>query len=88
MRIRVAQEDIDKGEPKSARRCPIALAVCRAASVDPSAVWVSTNFLSIDAGDPHAERIASVPGLAREFIKLFDKDSVVEPFEFELELEG
>jgi hypothetical protein len=82
VRIRVTQEDIDRGG-KGPYACPIALAVRRALP-ELDEPFVVTERFYLDDG-----MIAYVllPAQAQDFIWLYDLDLAVEPFEFELDLE-
>jgi hypothetical protein len=82
VRIRVTQEDIDRGGEGS-HTCPIALAVRRALpELDQPRVCSGRIYLDADL-------IATVmlPAEAQDFIGRYDNALAVEPFEFELDLE-
>lgn len=97
MIIHVTAEDIVEGVKQDCSRCPVALAIRRAAgaaSVDVSAApgprispiqWETEIYLS-------ARLVPSIqialPGAVVARIEAYDATGVMEPFEFELETEA
>lgn len=75
LKIEVSREDIQRGIPKSACYCPIALALKRAF---PNSHIKVTGTLFIDG------RRFSLPAICNTFMGAFDTNKAVEPFEFEL----
>lgn len=85
--VTVLQDDIDQGEPGSAQKCAVALAVLRDvpaarqrfAGVGPgSLVWYT--------GRPGVSCELQVPDEVTRFIRQFDFGHQVEPFKFEVEV--
>ena len=82
--IQVTQDDIDKGEPECVSICPIALAVERA--VGPcDELFVTTG--SIRYRQENVVWVAQMNDDGYAFIKRFDTNLIVEPFEFEANFE-
>lgn len=78
MKIKVTQDDIDKGKRCLINQCPIALAVRRGTGL-PTVYIGAVHFIT-----GKFERV-TLPPAAIEFIKKFDQQATVKPFEFELE---
>lgn len=81
MKIQVTSEHIQNGKRTSAFNCPIALAM------------KDTGLANVSVGPKHAvvvntagDKIISLPIEVRSFIKTFDDNLPVEPFEFEINL--
>ena len=77
IKVKVMQEDIDRGLRCSTAYCPIAYAIRRETGSSASVGRV----VFINALD-----IAKLPVAAAMFVVAFDRGDFVEPFEFELEL--
>ena len=77
LRIKVTQEDIDKGCAEAATCCPIARAIGR--RIPDGRVAVLGRSGSIDH-----EAILLMPVSCLNFVKHFDSGRNVEPFEFDL----
>ena len=85
MKIRVTQEDIDRGERRVHARCPIARSVQRDTG-DPNA-WVGSFYAVIPSrrSGVVCSSMFELPYEARRFVANFDAGNVPsEPFEFEL----
>jgi hypothetical protein len=83
VRIRVTQEDIDRGARTAPTACPIALAVRRALpELDQPRVCSRRIYPD---GAINADVL--LPQAAQDFIDRYDNALAVEPFEFELDLE-
>lgn len=82
LKIDVTQADIDAGQPKSMRECPIALA-CKRAS-QRSDVYVGDVSLQL------VDHFGHLPEIAQHFVEDFDDSAAyaikLEPFSFEIEL--
>lgn len=77
--IRVTQDHIDRGLKMDACQCPTALALIEATgNTNPGAVVVSHNAFWLGA-----QKFITPPAVA-EFIRKFDHNMTVEPFEFEI----
>lgn len=78
MRVKVTQEDIDRGRPGVSSSCPIALALER----ETHSVWLVSNYT--------AEQFKGgrfrLPQSAVDFVRQFDKHHDAVPFEFEMEV--
>lgn len=86
MLIKVTQEDIDLGKPRSYQYCPVALAVVRACNR--AVEYVSVGFGVVDVYLlPREHLMARYPAEVNTFIGNFDRGATVAPFEFELPLE-
>ena len=81
MRITVTQEHIDNGVPVDSLKCPLALAIREATKNN---VW-SVGVASVFSGNKGFGIV--LPKSAREFRHRFDSNLVVQPFEFDIELE-
>lgn len=81
MKIKVTQEDIEKGERTNACRCPISRALTRMGFNNS----VATHHLNIFPKGRIMKTII-LPKEAKEFIRKFDNYMAVKPFEFELEI--
>lgn len=78
MIVKVTQEHIDKGRKSSCVSCPVALAFEEAGKLA---------FVGVEAVRPLGGFIeARLPVEATRFIRAFDRDEQVTPFEFEVEL--
>lgn len=77
MIIKVTEDDIKKGRPRSACLCPIALAIQRETNTINS-VYVGAHYVSTDY------KSYILPFEAQEAIRKFDDIGEMEPFEFEL----
>jgi hypothetical protein len=85
-RIRVTQQDIEKGEKSQVDSCPIALAVNRAVK---KGVSVSVGVARLDLWDwDHSASSSLLPEQAVEFIQKFDQSGpgVVRPLQFEVQV--
>ena len=80
--IKVTQRHIDKGEPTSPFRCPIALAL-KTARVKHTGVGSHDIWLG-DINGPHA--IIDLPLEAIRQQRSFDRGRGMTPFEFEIEV--
>jgi hypothetical protein len=84
--IEVTQEDIDKGEPGEACRCPIARAVSR---LTPPGTLVVVDGKGIEFQDLETEvgfAGALLPYAAEIFAVRFDRCEPVSPFSFALDI--
>ena len=79
MKIKVTKEHIKAGQRKSARYCPVALAVTEAVG---HLVYVSNEY--IDCHPQHKYKKYAMPDEVANFIHNFDNNGSPEPFEFEL----
>ena len=79
MLIKVTEEDITTGCPMSDTHCPIAYSLYRNL---PEIEEISVGSIRVHLD----EKCVYLPNSAREFIKKFDREEMVEPFEFELEI--
>jgi hypothetical protein len=79
MKIIVTQDDIRQGLPHNGYFCPVACAIKRQLKSPSAYVGVKISFLKdgvvIDV---------PLPDMVRDFIRAFDNDGFVEPFEFEI----
>jgi len=78
--IDVMQEDIDHGEKRKCRKCPVALAVSRATGRESHV----GHFVIVVAG---TKADVHTPEIARQFMMAFDQDYFVRPFSFPLTLD-
>lgn len=82
--IEVTQDDINRGIPKNACRCPIALAVRRTTGVEcavrPCGSYLHQNGSGIDVVS------FALPDIASRFIKMFDEYGSVQPFSFDISI--
>lgn len=83
MRVKVTQEDIEKGIPEHCGKCPIARAIRRAM---PDAISVGVGSIGVEWFDKSGFRVAELPQQAQQFIYYFDFGEPVQPFEFDLEI--
>lgn len=70
MKIQVTQEDIDNGWPLDSCMCPVALAIKR----------------HITEFDTLVGYYSKLPDECYKFMRSFDKQKSVQPFEFEIDL--
>ena len=80
--IRVTQEDIDNGVRTNCFNCPLSLAVKR--SLNAVSADVSRWCIEFKLASGLAGRFV-LPKEAVDFVRGFDSDKKVEPFEFEIE---
>ena len=82
VKIEVTQEDIDRGERKSAKRCPIARACLRAGlkNVEVDAM--------VECEGVKGDRLYGRCSLIEPFVEAFDAGNKVFPFSFEFEPEA
>lgn len=84
MQITVTQDDIDKGVPRKANLCPLALAIRRVCS----SAFVGNGYASgFPAVAGFKDLRAMLPPAAEEFRRKFDSHEAVEPISFDLEME-
>ena len=81
--VSVTAEDIAQGQPQSYCRCPVALALTRAA--DSRWVEVIADEARFARRGRYMAETASLPSVVQRFIDAFDRGQPVEPFEFDLE---
>lgn len=81
--INVTQEDIDKATPRSCSACPIALAFMRVFPEHEAFIYTMPPQAIISPNIPHESTSYNIPEEAREFIKKYDHNIPVKPFEFE-----
>lgn len=81
MKVKVTQEDINKGTSRSPSYCPVARAISRQTT---DYVRVGSTIIYLNLGTENVRSVL-VPGHVTIFIDKFDRDRPVEPFEFELE---
>jgi hypothetical protein len=91
LRVDVTAEDIGQGEPRVACRCPVALALKRAAGPilpDLDEVFVYGTYILFSPVVFFALDYSSVPTPAAvvSFIDDFDADRAVAPFAFDLDV--
>lgn len=79
--IKVTQDDIDHGQKSSCGNCPIARAVNRTMG-ELACAWVGVDDLTITDPTLVDRKIFKLPKAASIFIKLFDNDRPVIPFNF------
>jgi hypothetical protein len=85
MKIKVTREDINLGRPNSSYFCPLAYAVGRLFHDCRVIVGSSEiNLFILRDGVEFPNKAFKLPLKAKEFIKKFDNEEYVEPFEFEL----
>ena len=83
--IKVTQDDIERGYPKSCAFCPIALAGQRAFG-DSFIVEVGTTMLDVYSNASVGKGVDyALPLATSDFIAFFDAGLPVEPIEFEME---
>ena len=77
LQIKVTQQHIEGGIAQSDEYCPIALVVKELLGGD--------NYVEVDGDQIIINDVAvyDLPDNAREFIRAFDNDEAVQPFEFE-----
>ena len=87
MKIKVTQEDIDKGGRGTSHcmNCPVARAIQRETGFTTS-VWPTVAFIYNGSGPFSLPCHVAMPSSVTEFVKAHDIQRPVEPFEFELEL--
>ena len=87
--VKVTQDDIDKGERETCRRCPIALALNRLlalpAEVRLGNVRSSANIVT--SYHPKYWPTLPLPAECKRFIKIFDGRGPVTPFDFPLTID-
>ena len=81
MKIQVTQQHIDRGFKGSCTQDPIALALADAGFTKPRA---SPTYLSVEGWRGERDNYPT-PESVLEFMKQYDNDRLVWPFEFELE---
>jgi len=83
LRIDVTMQDIQKGQPKTACDCPVALAIKR----NPKVVnaIVTYDKITVFIHD-QAWYDMEVPEIVGHFLNKFDRYELVEPFSFTLDL--
>ena len=92
MKIAVKQKHIDKGETRSARCCPIALAVNERLHKKHYCYVNRFNIIIYDRNEDqrlsmrHDSFYADYMHPVRKFIRDFDNGNEVEPFEFDLNM--
>jgi hypothetical protein len=86
MIVKVTQEHIDKGKRIDCYHCPVALALLDVFKV--KTVNVGAFDLRIGLFPDNLIFTVPTPSLVERFIYRFDEGRSVEPFEFELSLEG
>lgn len=86
MQIEVEQPDIDEGLACNCDACPIARATQRKLPAGVM-VQVQSRFAQVFVMGKHVKSIW-MPAEAREFIKAFDAGEPVQPFSFDLPIEG
>lgn len=88
LRIKVEQQHIDMGKPKSACGCPIALAIAEQMPkewrTECDVVVRREEVLLYDTGDIVGWAEMPVEGMI--FVSSFDRYEPVKPFEFDLEM--
>jgi hypothetical protein len=82
MTITVTQEDIDNGDLGEAFCCPIARAAQRVLNTD---VGVTSSYLTIS--EEFGWRDVRAPQEVTAFVRAFDRNQEVRPFDFELPYE-
>ncbi len=87
--VDVTAENIAKGVKDDCSRCPVALAIRRALSlnVNETSDYVTVNEDEIEIRRDGRNLSIETPEVAEEFILNFDYGDPVEPFTFPLELE-
>lgn len=83
MIIIVTQDDIDAGTPCSSSRCPVARAATRAYGQQ---MACTSKYLCFDHRQPLPHRHVVLPDIANAWIAKYDREFVVKPFKFEVEL--
>lgn len=81
VKVRVTQEDINLGESRNCRWCPVALAMWRATGKR----WL-VSPISMTVADINDSGSVCLPHIAYLFVLDFDAGRPVQPFEFEVEL--
>lgn len=88
MLVKVTQEHIDKGRQKDCRLCPIEQALIETFKVKKAYAFYEQLVIG-EFPDDNLVINVETPPAALDWMLLFDKqEKVVEPFEFELSLEG
>lgn len=85
-KVTVAKADIDEGVCGDGELCPVAIALTRTLNRN---VVVEDSDISVykPSGMSLEQRIPT-PRIVKDFINKFDAGMPVEPFEFELDVEG
>lgn len=86
VKIKVTQDDIRNGLKETASLCPIALAAKRSLAKIGSMDGVGITIIGFTANNGRQYNL-DLPNEVTEFIRRFDGDEPVEPFEFQLEIE-
>lgn len=83
IKVQVRQEHIDGAKPRTCTKCPIALAIKDLTGYP----MVDVNNIVVTWWDPVELKFKMLylPISAQQFIRAFDSDQAVLPFEFELE---
>ena len=82
MRIQITQHHINRGLRGSTTKDPVALAMLDAGFKNP---WASPSHLWVEFEDRGLR--VETPESVLQFMKSFDNENFVEPFEFELEVQ-
>lgn len=80
--VEVTAEDIVSAVRGDCSKCPIALALGRAA---PDAVWAFAATTNLIYDTPYGRRFAATPLVAKDFMSKFDLALPVSPFTFTAE---
>ena len=89
MKVKVLEDDIADGDPRTCVSCPIALALLAVDGVDFASVGTKMARVRFAGRAEKEFSIYRLPAEAIRFIAQFDRGNKVEPFEMELEhLEG
>jgi hypothetical protein len=90
LKVSVTQADIDSGHRNDCTECPIALAINRAAPFDLAYSFkVRHSYVEVFMNNKTgANEFWELPYEAKMFIRNFDKNKPVKPFEFEIKMEN
>lgn len=85
IKIDVTEYDIHVGTKNSYFSCPIAIALARATK---TRIAVTTDKVYQFVPLQTAKIVAELPSVARKFVLAFDRGRPVEPFSFEMIIQG
>lgn len=85
LRVHVTRDDIQRGVPMDACRCPVALAVNRAVDILGFEAAVSAYLMTLSVDGEQRFYFCTTPDIASSFLIEFDQGKASgEPFEFDL----
>jgi hypothetical protein len=88
MKIKITQEDINKGVRGDSSHCPIAHAFCRNGynGVRVEARRIYPYGYTYDPSNVFKNKFIIMPDIGHDFVVNFDSNNRVEPFEMEVEI--